>query len=479
MALVIRLLPSRVAATSGPFAKTAEFTGEQVTPKELDELALAYAGRWCSAQGPGWTVEEMLGRGGTAPVFMVQSPDGGRALKVLDPKFSEAELGRQTELRIKRQVALGDHGCPYIVTCYAGGRFEDRLFLLMNRAEGQELEKRLSDVPRSKIRSIVDQVARAAIFLRSKELSHRDLKSANVFISDDFERVTVLDLSVLRDINDPVGIGTDHDNQLPVVATSRYTPPEYLFRLQDPSPELWHGVDIYQLGGLLHDLIMREPMFSSEYSSSSENRYRFAWIVATVDPVVRAADVDADLVLLARRALDKLWHQRRLLRLEDFLEDNGAYIQSLAAIGIAATPRPVLQVNEPLKPAVARDFARSVEEHVRAYLTDRSLRATHAVEPAADDLSWTLRWTWNLDGDTNASRVELAVTLSVRLAEPYPRAGGSADFTVWIDDAPRASKMALPGIDLVEGAEEEVARLIFAALGPLAAQAMSVGEGEN
>lgn len=39
----------------------------------------------------------------------------------------------------------------------------------------------------------------------------------------------------------------------------------------------------------------------AEYAASSENRYRFAWIVAMIDPIVRAADVDADLVLLARR----------------------------------------------------------------------------------------------------------------------------------------------------------------------------------
>lgn len=450
-----------------------------MTPEELDELALGYAQRWCAAQGAGWTLEEMLGRGGTAPVFMVQSPDGGRALKVLDPKFSEGEMGRQTELRIQRQVEMGDHGCPYIVTCYAGGRFEDRLFLLMNRADGQELEKRLLDVPRAKIRSVVDQVAKAAIFLRSRSLSHRDLKSANVFISDDFERVTVLDLSVLRDIHDPMGNGTDHDNQLPVVATSRYTPPEYLFRLQDPSPELWHGVDVYQLGGLLHDLIMREPMFSSEYASSSENRYRFAWIVATVDPTVKAADVDADLILLARRALDKNWDQRRLLRLEDFLEDGGAQAQSLAAIGIVSAPRPVLQARETIKPVVALQFARSVEEHVRAQLNDRSLRATHAVDPGDNDLTWTLRWAWNIEAEAAASRVELSVALTISAGDPHAVARGQADFSVWIDEEPRRSQMALPQTALADGAEEEVARLIFAALGPLAAQAMSAAQGES
>ncbi len=446
-----------------------------MTPKQLDELALGYAQRWCEAQGSDWSVEEMLGRGGTAPVFMVQGPDGGRALKVLDPKFSEGELGRQTEIRIRKQIELGDHGCPYLIVCYDGGWFEDQLFLLMNRAEGQELEKRLQDVPRAKIRGIIDQVAKAAIFLRERGLSHRDLKSANVFVSDDFDRVTVLDLSVLRDINDPVGIGTDHHNQLPVVATSRYTPPEYLFRLQSPSPELWHGVDVYQLGGLLHDLIMREPMFSDEYASSSENRYRFAWIVATVDPVVRAIDVDMELVLLSRRALDKNWERRRLIRLEEFLADESDFSLSLAAIGVRTSPRPLPSATEPLRPGVAMAFARAVEGQVQAFLTERSLRATHAVDPGPDDLTWSLRWAWDLAADATASRVELAVTLTLRDVEPFPRIGAIASFTAWIDDVAHASSLDLPETDMKPKADEEVAQLIFASLGPLSAEAMSAG----
>src|SRR6185437_11160651 len=98
---------------------------------------------------------------------------------------------------------------------------------------GQELEKRLTDVPREKIRTILDQVAQAAIFLRGKGLCHRDIKAANVFLSDDFSHCTLLDISVIRDVTDPIGAGTDQEGQLPFIATARYSPPEYLFRLLD------------------------------------------------------------------------------------------------------------------------------------------------------------------------------------------------------------------------------------------------------
>ena len=349
----------------------------------------------------------------------------------------------------------------------------------MSRAEGQELEKRLGDVPRSKIRNIVDQVARAAIFLRDRGLCHRDLKAANVFISDDFDRATVLDLSVLREIDDPIGLGTDHGNQLPVVATSRYTPPEYLFRLQDPSPEFWHGVDAYQLGGILHDLIMREPMFSNEYASSSENRYRFAWIVATVVPVIRADDVDADLVLLARKALDKKWERRRLLRLNDFLAETGSRATSLAAIGLAPIARPVVDVAPGVRPSVARELARSVEERVLAYLSDRGLTATHHAQVDGGDLVRLVTWSWKMDATNLAQKVELRVRMSLIPGDPHPLIAAQVAISLWLEAREHQAKMALPEVSLANGAEDELTQLVIASLGTLSSQAFSVGQGET
>ncbi len=101
-------------------------------------------------------------------MFEVASPDGPRALKIYDAKFSSGEKGEIEYKRIEQQLALKGHDCPYLVQIYDGGRVEGRLFLLMGRAPGTELEKRLKDIPRCKIRRIVDQVTRAAIFLRGQ-----------------------------------------------------------------------------------------------------------------------------------------------------------------------------------------------------------------------------------------------------------------------------------------------------------------------
>src|SRR5882724_5773508 len=116
--------------------------------------SLQIAQRWCESKGREWSVCASLGKGGTAPVFEVASPDGLRALKIYDARFSSGEKGEIEYKRIEQQLALKGHDCPYLVQIYDGGRVEERLFLLMERAPGTELEKRLKDIPRGKIRQI-------------------------------------------------------------------------------------------------------------------------------------------------------------------------------------------------------------------------------------------------------------------------------------------------------------------------------------
>ena len=179
---------------------------------EREEVDLAH--RWCEEKGVGWVVRGELGEGGTAPVFEVASPHGLRALKIYKQRFSVGEKEKIEMRRIKKQLELCGHTCTSLVQVYEGGSYKGRLFLLMERAPGRELEKQLGRVPRSKIRLIVDQIARAAEFLKTKGLCHRDIKAANIFVSEDFSQATLLDISVIRDIYDPIGVGTDHDGQL-------------------------------------------------------------------------------------------------------------------------------------------------------------------------------------------------------------------------------------------------------------------------
>ena len=450
-------------------------------PRVVDDDGLEVAKGWCASKGLGWTVGNQLGQGGTASVFEVESPDGLRALKIYDAKFSVGEKGQVEVRRIEQQVALGGHDCPWLVQVYAGGAFDGRLFVLMSRSPGTELEKRLDDVPRERIRGIVSQVAQAAAFLRSKDLCHRDIKSANIFVSDTFEHATLLDISVIRKIQDPIGMGTDYDGQLPVLATARYSPPEYLFRLIEPSQELWNALNVYQLGALLHDLIMREPLFEVEYHKSAENRYRFAWVVATTIPEVHAGDVDQDLVFTAKRALDKDWQRRSSLTLEDFMDE--AVIQqrhALQVVGLDPESDGTEGNSNAGRLRRVRDVAQKVEEAVTIKLREQGGTAEHSVAPGTSDISKILTFDWDAftggeDKSQGGARLELDLSLDdgqqcfTILAALSMNLGGNDCHTV----------LALPSVADTDETVTHLVEHINSALPVLAQKLMSTSRAEH
>ena len=390
--------------------------------KDSPDAATAWeiAKRWCRDKGEDWAPVGQLGRGGTAPVFELQSPSGPRALKIYDEEFSSGRMGEIESTRIEKQLELKNHDCPSLVHVFEGGTIEDRLYLLMSRASGKELEQRLPDIPRIQIRTILHDIAQACLFLRDRGLCHRDIKAANVFVSDDFSKATLLDISVIRAIHDPVGVGSDHNGQLPVLATARYSPPEYLFRLVEPSPELWHALDVYQLGAVLHDLIVRTPLFQHEYEQSKANRYRFAWVVATQNPHIEAHDVDRDLLFLAQRALDKDWQRRSVLQIEDFLNDSATRQRhAFRLLGIDRDPvaQPIPNVQD------ARiqldETSRTLETHLTSHFRGLGVTATHKTMPAPEsDNSRAVELTWNTE-DELGLKIVVSFRCKLRLVQTH------------------------------------------------------------
>jgi serine/threonine protein kinase len=169
---------------------------------------------------------------------------------------------------------------------------------------GWNLEECLQLIPPEEVRSLIAQVAAAAKFLEDCSFAHRDIKPANIGISPDRKQAKLLDLGVIRplDLSNITDAGAQHF----FVGTLRYSPPELLFREEQQTLEGWRAITFYQLGAVLHDLLMRKQLFGDITEP-------YACLVRAVErevPLVNCADGDSDLRLLAQNCLAKSPTQR-------------------------------------------------------------------------------------------------------------------------------------------------------------------------
>ena len=208
----------------------------------------------------GWRALELLGSGKSAIVLRAERSGQIAALKVFDPDLIK-KYGEDTQLgRIEREKRLVGKSHPHLVRIFDGGKCSvtNHLFVAMEFIPAKDLSQLLTIVPRDKIRPLVGQLAQAARFLQDLELAHRDIKPSNIAVSDDFQHLTLLDLGVLRPFGEP-GL-TDTEGQQ-FVGTLQYSSPEFLFREEMDTPDGWRSLAFYQIGEVLHDLLMKKTIF--------------------------------------------------------------------------------------------------------------------------------------------------------------------------------------------------------------------------
>lgn len=262
------------------------------------KMAAALVGK--SMQG--WALDNFTGAyGKSALVFRATKHGQTAALKVFDPELIE-RFGRDVQAeRIQRQLALKDKHHPNLVKILDGG-YCDALqmwFIAMEFLEAPSMANVLADIPRDNIRPLISQVASAAKFLEDLGIAHRDIKPDNIAVHLGFERCTLLDVGVIRPFA-AEGL-TDSDDQKRFVGTLQYGSPEFIFRTERDTPDGWRAVTFYQLGAVLHDMIMKRQLFEE----SIEPYTRLVEAVRHTYPPVTAPDAPPDLVLLARNCLLK------------------------------------------------------------------------------------------------------------------------------------------------------------------------------
>jgi tRNA A-37 threonylcarbamoyl transferase component Bud32 len=192
-----------------------------------------------------YVIEAAIGEGGMGEVYRAFDEKLRRkvALKVLHPDLAVPDAAARL-VREARAAAAFAH--PNTISIYDLGEIDGTVFLVMELIEGAPLRAFIGDtsLPVTKrLRWLVD-IARGLGAAHKAGLVHRDVKPANVMISDEGV-VKVLDFGLAK----PVEASSLNTDVGLVVGTPRYMAPELFagIRADARSDQYAFGVTAYEL----------------------------------------------------------------------------------------------------------------------------------------------------------------------------------------------------------------------------------------
>jgi serine/threonine-protein kinase len=197
--------------------------------------------------GGRYRVEDVLGRGGMASVYLARDGELERevAVKVLAEHLADTPAFHDRFLREARLSAQLSH--PNIVQVFDVGEDDGRPFIVMEYVEGATLADELKQRGRLDPAEVVDlalQVCGGLEHAHAAGLVHRDIKPQNLLLRAD-GAVKIADFGIAR------AAETTRLTQIgSVLGTAAYLSPE-----QALGEEVTASADIYSLGCVLYELL--------------------------------------------------------------------------------------------------------------------------------------------------------------------------------------------------------------------------------
>jgi serine/threonine-protein kinase len=208
--------------------------------------------------GDRYEVRRQIARGGMADVYLAYDRQLSRdvAIKVLFPEFSRDDSFVRRFRREAQSVANLTH--PNIVGIYDWGEQDETYYIVMEYVEGRSLSDILrqeGNLHPDRAADVAADIAAALAFAHRSGVIHRDVKSANVLVTDGGQ-VKVADFGIAQLAGVPEVDMTQVDS---VVGTAAYLSPEQAqgFPLDPRS-------DLYSLGCVLFEMLTSRPPFTGD-----------------------------------------------------------------------------------------------------------------------------------------------------------------------------------------------------------------------
>jgi eukaryotic-like serine/threonine-protein kinase len=222
--------------------------------------------------GP-YEIQSLLGVGGMGEVYRARDTRLGRdvAIKILPSEMSADPLRKQRFEREAKAISGLNH--PNICTLHDVGSQDGTDYLVMERVEGETLEKRLKKgpLPLEHVLKYGIQIADALDKAHRSGVVHRDLKPGNIMLTNSGAKLLDFGLAkpvvsaltgATRTATSPVQSPATQEGT--VVGTFQYMSPE-----QVEGKELDGRSDIFSLGAVLYEMVTGQRAFEGKNQISA------------------------------------------------------------------------------------------------------------------------------------------------------------------------------------------------------------------
>jgi serine/threonine protein kinase/tetratricopeptide (TPR) repeat protein len=241
-----------------------------------------------------YKILEQLGAGGMGVVYKALDVKLDRlvALKFLTPDLTRDPQAKERFMNEARAASSFDH--PNICTVYEIGEAEDgQWFIAMACYGGETLKERIDRGPLTieEATKIALQIVRGLSRAHQKGLIHRDVKPANIIVTDEgVAKILDFGLSKLRGQTVITAVGS-------TLGTVAYMSPE-----QAGGDPVDHRSDIWSVGVVLYEMLIGQRPFKGEY-----DQVVFYSILNQTPPAIAGLrhEVPPDLQAIVTKCLQK------------------------------------------------------------------------------------------------------------------------------------------------------------------------------
>ena len=236
-----------------------------VTPKDIDSSVTRtistpatgyYKGSVFSER---YHILEKLGEGGMGVVYKAKDVRLKRAvaLKFLPPELTKDAESKERFVREAQAAAALSH--PNICTIHEIDEEEGKSFIVMEYVEGKSLREKIksSTIELEEVLNIAIQAAEGLEAAHKKGIVHRDIKSANIMITNEGQ-TKIMDFGLAKVVGESL-----ITKEAKTMGTAAYMSPE-----QARGEPVDQRTDIWSLGVVLYELLSGQLPFKGERETS-------------------------------------------------------------------------------------------------------------------------------------------------------------------------------------------------------------------